>query len=157
MPEILTSLKRAVVPEITDTQERAQPKRLTMRVTSSAVALPSTGGDRRRATHTSSLPGSSTLTREQGLAWTLMTNESLARRVITDLSADLAIQSQSAQASVWSRGAHRESRQLALGRQAAIPAYDLFPAAQAASMLVQRRVRVEARLALTTHHVPLRR
>jgi len=90
MPEILTNFRRAVVPETTETQERAQPKCLATRATISALALPSTGEDLRRATHVPAVTGSSALTDERGLARTAMTNDSMPgggveRRVVTSV------------------------------------------------------------------------
>lgn len=74
---ILTNFRGAVVPETTETQEREHRKCLATRAMSSALALPSTGGDRRRATQIPGDAGSSALTVERGLARTLMTNELL--------------------------------------------------------------------------------
>ena len=90
VPEILTNFRRAVAPEMTATQERAQPKCLATRATSSALALPSTGEERSRATHVPELSGSSALTDERGLARTMMTNDSvtaggLVRRAVTSV------------------------------------------------------------------------
>ena len=67
-----------MAPEITETQDRAQPKCLATRAMSSALALPSTGDDRRRATQVPSDSGSNALTDERGLARTVITTGSLS-------------------------------------------------------------------------------
>ena len=92
VPEILTNFRRAVAPEMTETQERAQPKCLATRAISSVLALPSTGEDRSRATHVPGFSGSSALTDERGFARTVMTNDpvtedGLARRAVISCAA----------------------------------------------------------------------
>ena len=84
---ILTNFRRAVAPETTATQERAQPKCLATSAMSSALALPSTGDDRSRATQVPDASCASALTDERGFARTEITNDSLAgsgvRRAVT--------------------------------------------------------------------------
>jgi hypothetical protein len=72
--EILTNFRRAVAPEMTETHDRAHPKCLATRATSSALALPSTGDDRRRASHVPVGSCSIELTDERGFARTVMTS-----------------------------------------------------------------------------------
>jgi hypothetical protein len=72
----LTNFRRAVAPEMTDTLERAHPKCLATKLTSSALAAPSTGEARRRATQLPDDSGSKALTDERGFARTVMTNAS---------------------------------------------------------------------------------
>ena len=75
MLEILTNFKRAVAPDTTEMQDRAQPKCLATRAISSALALPSTGDERRRATQVPPASCSSALTEERGFARTVMTSD----------------------------------------------------------------------------------
>jgi uncharacterized membrane protein len=67
---IRTSFIRPPAPLRITTSALRQPNRSAIRPTSSAFALPSTGGDFRRASHTPSPPCSSVLTREPGLTFT---------------------------------------------------------------------------------------
>jgi hypothetical protein len=87
VPAILTNFKRAVAPEMTETQERAHPKCLATRAMSSALALPSTGDDRSRATQVPEASCSNALTDERGFARTEITSDSATgdgvRRAVT--------------------------------------------------------------------------
>jgi len=58
-----------------ETEDLEQPKCFATRPTSSALALPSTGEDWRRAIQEPETSASSELTEERGFARTLMTNE----------------------------------------------------------------------------------
>src|SRR5262245_9995829 len=70
---IRTSFKRPEAPLLIDTADLAQPKRSATSATSSAFALPSTGGDFTRAVHGPPPCGSSSaLTLERGLTLTSM-------------------------------------------------------------------------------------
>ena len=69
------SFRRAEAPETTATEDLEQPKCFATRPMSSALALPSTGEDRRRAIHVPDVSASSELTAERGFARTVMTNE----------------------------------------------------------------------------------
>jgi hypothetical protein len=75
VPEILTSFRRADAPETMETEDLEQPKCLAIMPTSSALASPSTGDERRRATQVPWTSGSSELIGERGFARTVMTNE----------------------------------------------------------------------------------
>lgn len=88
MPVTLTSFTRAEAPERTATEDLEQPKCLAIKPTSSALAFPSTGEDRRRAIQLPEPAGSSELTRERGFARTVMIIELspvdfVPRRVVT--------------------------------------------------------------------------
>lgn len=74
-PVILINFKRAEAPDTTDTPERGHPKCLATSAMSSALALPSTGEARSRATQVPEGSSSSALTEERGLARTEITKE----------------------------------------------------------------------------------
>lgn len=74
-PLILTSFKRAEAPERIATEDFGQPKCLAIKPTSSALAFPSTGEDRRRAIQLPQASGSSELTGERGFTRTVITNK----------------------------------------------------------------------------------
>jgi hypothetical protein len=69
------SFRRAEAPETTETEDLEQPKCFATKPISSALALPSTGEDLRRAIQVPPASASSELTAERGFARTLMTND----------------------------------------------------------------------------------
>ena len=75
-PETLMSFRRAVAPETIATEDLGQPKCLAIKPTSSALALLSTGAERRRAVQAPDSSASSELMEERGFARTAMMNES---------------------------------------------------------------------------------
>lgn len=94
MPETFTNLRRAVAPEMIETHDRVHPKCLATRAMSSALALPSTGDDFRRAIQAPLVSCSSALTGDRGLAQTGMTKDSgmgfgALRRAFTNSSAEV--------------------------------------------------------------------
>lgn len=77
-PSTRTSLVRPDAPDLIATADFAQPKCRATSAITSALALPSTGGDVTCAIHSPPLPRTSSLTRERGLTRTWMMMESVA-------------------------------------------------------------------------------